>query len=266
MTVRSIWCSVKRHEGVGTRTTTTNTRFFQKLRLLHLLQRGRCGRMRTSPGKVQWCRYLLPNRGHTAGSPVPHQQRVCVQPRMEQRLGEGRATAHLSARELGTTLLRLLWTLRTGWRRESRSIISEWNKMSLWFYENGLLKAINNQKRSRGLSVLSLSICCLQTIGSFIHHAPGDLKWLRYLLSHQDKLWIYVKFWWLFFEHLMFTPLWPEGWDPAFPPIRHTASMCLFTEKMFTRKTILSSHANWREGEEAAFTVGYFTPKSTVTF
>ena len=42
--------------------------------------------------------------------------------------------------------------------------------------QNGLLKAINNQKISRGLLMLSLSICCLPTIGSFIHHALGNLK------------------------------------------------------------------------------------------
>jgi len=40
--------------------------------------------------------------------------------------------------------------------------------------QNGLLKAINSQKISRGLFMLSLSICGLQTIESFIHHALGN--------------------------------------------------------------------------------------------
>lgn len=81
-------------------------------------------------------------------------------------------------------------------------------KNRLRIKQNGLLKAINNQKISRGLLMLSLSICCLQTIESFIHRALGNLKWLIYLLSHREKLWIYIKCWWLFFEHVMFSPLW----------------------------------------------------------
>lgn len=69
-------------------------------------------------------------------------------------------------------------------------------KNRLRIKQNGLLKAINNQKISRGFLMLSLSICCLPTIESFIHCALGNLKWLRCLPSHREKLQMLVIILW----------------------------------------------------------------------
>lgn len=103
-------------------------------------------------------------------------------------------------------------------------------KNRLRINQNGLLKAINNQKISRGFLMLSLSICCLQTIESFIHHALGNLKWLRYLPSHREKLCIDIKCWWLFFERVMFSPLWLQDETQLSHPLG-TKSLCIYSLK-----------------------------------
>lgn len=91
-----------------------------------------------------------------------------------------------------------------------------------------LFQTINNQRKiSRGFLMLPLSICCLWTTEIVTQHTPGNLQWLRYLLSHLDKLRLYIKCWWLFFGHFISCPLWPQR-DPAFPPIKHIVPMYLF--------------------------------------
>lgn len=200
--VHSIWCSVKRHEGVANRMMITLLHpFFQNLWAMWKNEKsgeGAVVHLSTSQQRTQT-------------------QQLCPQPAEHPCAAMDRAEAGQGPWCSSSVCLGAAGDLAMPAVNPTHGLAEGIEECHLRIKQNRLLKAINNQKQiSREFLMLSLSICALWTTESFIHHALGNMKWLRCLLSCLDNIRIYIKCWQLFFEHSVFS-LVTTGMRPSFP-------------------------------------------------